>query len=287
VVRPYEFAEPIHGEPVKPRYRVQAISRPSIVDAPIVRVVAIGDHHDRPGRDKTRATWIGRYIAQTQPEAVVAIGDWCNLDSLSTHEQPGSANDADRPPFHEELDSLHESLAAFHADFPVGSIPVYFTHGNHEFRTFRAANRQPKLNGDMPLRLEEVFTRFRWQTRPFGECLTLYDVDFVHCWLNKMGREVGGDNLLLIANKCARSFCMGHTHVNAVVPQTKYGHDFGRGRKITVVNLGTSLPFGMVEKYSGLAMVGWGYGIYDLRIRAGEILSAKHIDMLELAEKFG
>jgi hypothetical protein len=38
-----------------------------------------------------------------------------------------------------------------------------------------------------------------------------------------MGREVGGDNLSLIANKCSRSLVMGHTHVNGVFNQAKYG----------------------------------------------------------------
>ncbi len=281
-----------HGNPLeKPRYRVQALSRAHVDEGPITRIVAIGDHHDRPGRDKTRATHIGRYIAERRPDYVVSIGDWCNMDSLSSHELPGSQADAERPSFPDELDSLEESLAAFHRDFPIDSIPVYQTHGNHEFRTIRAANKQPKLNADMPMRLEQVFARYRWRTSPFGRCVTLADIDFVHCWLNKMGREVGGDNMLLMANKCVRSFVMGHTHVNAVVPQTKYGHDDGfpseRGRKIVGINLGTSLPFGTVEKYTGLASTGWGYGIYDLRIRDGEILSAKHVDMLELEEDFG
>jgi predicted phosphodiesterase len=279
VVRPYEFAEPIHGEPVKPRYRVQAISRPSVVDAPIVRVMVLGDPHDKPGRDKRRFTWMGRHAAETRPDYIVSIGDWASFDSLSTHEAPGSDNDANRPPFHEELDSLDESLSLFHKDLVVGSVPFLHTHGNHEFRCERAANRQPKLNGDMPLRRDEVFGRYRVRTSPFGEFVDVGGVDFVHCPLNVMGREMGGQHVERnVANMTTRSLVFGHTHRAQVTNFSKVGQQ----RKITVVNVGTTMPFGEVEKYTGLAMSGWSYGVFELRIRDGEILSVKNWDMLEI-----
>jgi predicted phosphodiesterase len=277
VVRPYEFAEPIHGEPVKPRYRVQAISRPSVVDAPIVRVMVLGDPHDKPGRDKSRFTWMGRHAAETKPDYIVSIGDWASLDSLSTHEIPGSAGDADRPGFWEELDSLDESLGLFRAEIE-GPILIH-THGNHEHRATRAANRQPKLNGDMPLRLDEVFSRYGWRTHPFGQFVDIHGVDFVHCPLNVMGREMGGQHVERnVANMTTRSLCFGHTHRAQVTNFSKVGQQ----RKITVVNVGTSMPFGEVEKYTGLAMSGWSYGVFELRIRDGEILSVKNWDMLEI-----
>jgi hypothetical protein len=47
------------------------------------------------------------------------------------------------------------------------------------------------------------------------------------------------------------------------------------------------MPFGEVEKYTGLAMSGWSYGVVELRIRDGEILSVKNWDMLELSDLYG
>lgn len=281
----FSMYEQIHG-PAKPRVRIKALSseRFATSEEPIYKVLAIGDHHDKPGRDKTRALWIGRHAAETSPSAIVSIGDWASLDSLSTHEAPGSQNDADRPAFHDDLDSLDESLSLFHRELPVGSIPVFHTHGNHEHRSHRAANRQPKLNGDMPVRLDNVFARYRWQTRPFGEFLDLYGVDFVHCPLNVMGREMGGENVERnIGNKSMRSLVFGHTHRANVMNITKVGQQ----RKLTIVNLGTSMPWGAVEKYNGLSMTGWSWGVFELRIQAGQILSAKHFDMIELEERYG
>ena len=273
----------IHA-PQKPRVRVKAVMSDRPSDEPIYRVMAIGDHHDKPGRDKTRALWMGRHAAQGKFDAIVSIGDWASLDSLSTHEVPGSANDADRAPFHEELDSLDESLSLFARELPKRDdgtwvTPLFHVHGNHEHRAWRSANRQPKLNGDMPIRLEQVFSRYGWQTKPFGEFLDLYGVDFVHCPLNVMGREMGGMHVERNAGNLAlRSLVFGHTHRSNVVNITKIGQQ----RKLTMVNLGTSMPWNMVEKYSGLSMTGWSYGIFELRIQAGQILSAKHFDMLEL-----
>jgi hypothetical protein len=176
------------------------------------------------------------------------------------------------------LGSLDESLSVFHREIPP-SIPVFHTHGNHEYRTVRAANRQPKLNADMPIRLEQVFARYGWQTRPFGEFLDLYGVDFVHIPLSIMGREMGGKNVeQAVARETLRSTVFGHTHRYNFHTACKVGQN----RSIQIVNLGTSLPHGVVEKYAKMSTTGWSYGVVLLRIQGGQILSAKHYDMLEL-----
>lgn len=269
----------------KPRISIRAATQyDEGGDGPIYTVVAIGDHHDKPGRDKLRARWIGRLIVEHEPDFVVSIGDWASIDSLSSHEQAGSASDAERPGFNDELDSLNDSLGHFHRDFPVGSIPVFMTYGNHEHRAFRVANNFPKQSGDLPYRLEQVFAQFRWLTRPFGEFLNIGGVDFVHCPLNVMGREYGGEQVeRSVGNKALRSLVMGHTHRSSVYTAPKVGQQ----RSIKVVNLGTSMPWGVVEKYNGVAMTGWDYGVNVLRIQNGQILSVKFIDMLELFERFG
>jgi predicted phosphodiesterase len=242
-------------------------------------VLAIGDHHDKPGRDKTRALWIARHALETRPDTIVSIGDWASLDSLSTHESPGSLPDSDRPAFHQDLESLDESLSCFHRELGVGSIPVLHTHGNHEHRAFRSADRQPKLNGDMAIRLNQTFARYRWDVRPFGEFVEIAGVDFVHVPLSIMGKELGGENVERnVANKTTKSCVFGHTHRANFLNVSK----LGQSRAIQILNLGTSLPHGTVEKYARMSQTGWTYGVFSLRILDGQILSCKHYDMLEL-----
>jgi hypothetical protein len=268
----------------KPRIRVKAISQPHYEDGPTLRVMAIGDPHDKPGRDKRRFTWMGRHAAETRPDVIVSIGDWCSADSLSTHELPGSANDAERPGFWEELDSLSESLALFAREYPGSeAVPRIHCHGNHEHRTRRAANRQPKLNGDMPVRLENAFAQFMWRTHEFGEFVDIGGVDFVHIPLSIMGKEMGGEMVLRnVGLKALRSTVFGHVHRYGSLPVVKVGQQ----RAIRIVSLATSMPYGEIEKYNGMSMTGWDWGVHEFRICNGIILSEKFWDMRELEQLY-
>jgi hypothetical protein len=97
-----------------------------------------------------------------------------------------------------------------------------------------------------------------------------------------MGKPIGGMNAeATIANQSLRSLVCGHTHRRNVVRRAKTGQ-----RNLTVVNLGTCMPYGMIEKYSGMSMTGWSWGCYLLRISDGEILSEKFFDIRELEEMF-
>jgi predicted MPP superfamily phosphohydrolase len=279
------FAAKVISSPsvAKPRHRVRAWSSPRLNDDGAIKtVLAIGDAHDKPGRCKARFKHLGRFAGEVNPDYIVSIGDLISCDSLSAHEPPGSANDAERPGFWQELESAEEALSLFFSEHPAGSIPFYQTHGNHEHRAWSAANRQPKSQGDFPLRIEQVFARFQIETRPFGHHLTLDGVDYTHIPLNIMGKPMGGENCEQnIANKSLRSLVCGHTHRRKIIRMPKTGHG-----NLTVVNLGTFMPHGLIEKYSSVAQTGWSYGVYVLRVQAGEILSEKFFDIRELEEGF-
>jgi hypothetical protein len=47
------------------------------------------------------------------------------------------------------------------------------------------------------------------------------------------------------------------------------------------------MPYGEIERYNRMSMTGWSWGFFDLRIRNGLILSAKHYDMIEAEELYG
>jgi hypothetical protein len=75
----------------------------------------------------------------------------------------------------------------------------------------------------------------------------------------------------------------GHTHRANVLNVSR----IGQGKSIQVLNLGTSLPHGVVEKYAKMSQTGWTYGIFLLRILDGQILSSKMFDMIELQQRYG
>jgi hypothetical protein len=243
---------------------------------PMVSVLAIGDPHDNPTRDKRRFTWMGRHAAQTKPDRIVFIGDTVCLDSLSTHQERGSQDDIDRPAYHEELESADEALSLFHAPIGVGEFRVDHTWGNHEHRACRAAAAHPKTNGDMPVRLEQVFARYRWKNHAFGEYTKIAGVDFVHCPLDIRRREI--TNETTIKSRQCRSLVMGHTHIAAQLVAVKNGSN----EKVQVFNLGTSMPYGERAHYVGTAPAPWDYGVWNLLIQDGRIISWKFFNMLEL-----
>lgn len=245
-------------------------------------VLAFSDSHDKPGRCKERFRWFGRLAADIRPDAIVALGDTASLDSLSTHEVPGSASDLAKPPFWEELNSLDEALSLFHEDLPVGSIPIHHPHGNHENRAWLAANRQPKQCGDLPMRVDGVFARYQWQTRPYGSPLELFGVQWVHTILNKMGRPSNGEfPEQLHGKKQVRDLVLAHTHTHNVVTVAK------NAERVKVVNLGCSMPWGMREVYTPETSPPWDYGVCVIRIKGGQIISTQYRDMLELASIYG
>jgi hypothetical protein len=99
-----------------------------------------------------------------------------------------------------------------------------------------------------------------------------------------MGKEMGGEMMERNAGmKSLRDLVCGHTHRANLLTVMKVGQQ----RQVKVLNLGTSMPYGVVEKYTGLAPTGWFYGIHDIRIRDGKILSVQQLDMLLLEERYG
>lgn len=249
----------------------------------VLTVLALGDYHCKPGLSNERAKWLGRLAAEQRPDAIVAIGDWVDLGSLSTHEAPGSAKQAAMTTFAQDEAALFESLDLFHRDLGIGSIPTYITWGNHEQRAVRAANIDPRRCSDLPARVERAYAQHQWQSVEFGKFLTISECDFVHVPLNILGREMGGEHLeRSVANKAIRSTVMGHTHRRGMFSSSKVGQD----RKITCLNLGTTMPNGYIADYAKLSVTGWSYGAYILRIHQGSIISEKYWDMIELEEAF-
>jgi hypothetical protein len=274
--------ETIHAPLSKPRVRVQAITHTTPPQGPIIRVMGIGDVHCKPGRTHEPVILAGRHAAATKPARVIAIGDWASLDSCSFHPAKGSAKDSDRPSFHEELATLEDSLGAFSKECPE-DIPLEITLGNHEHRAWRMANADPRVAGDFPLRVEQAFSRYRWNTHEYGKWLYRYGVGWIHVPLNAMGREYGGKNSEnTIGNDATHSVVWGHDH--------RYRHKtvpkIGPNNRITLTNLGTCMPWGEVEDYN-VGTTGWTYGIADLAIQNGIVISARFYDQLELRALYG
>ena len=51
------------------------------------KILVIGDAHAKPGVSNRRFDWLGKFIADTKPDVVVDIGDWADMESLSSYDK--------------------------------------------------------------------------------------------------------------------------------------------------------------------------------------------------------
>jgi predicted phosphodiesterase len=252
----------------------------------MTRVIVIGDSHDKPGRPKDHYTWIGKYVHECDPDHVVHIGDFASLDSLSAHEQRGSKADREAPTFPDDLASLEDALAAYHAGCPYDAgIPHHITFGNHEHRAWRAAESDPRLMADAPLRIQQVFARYRWSWSDYQKWHFIRGVGFTHVPSNLMGRAVGGKNVCqTIANDATHSIVFGHTHR----AEFRTAGKLGARPSVQVLNVGSAMPEGTVESYfPETSPTGFTYGVFLLTINAvGDIIGYSFKAMKELEHEY-
>lgn len=248
-----------------------------------IKICAIGDFHDCPGQDKSRIKWIARYIAETNPDLVVQIGDFADWNSLSRHEKPGTIGYADKPAFVDDLESAEEVLSIYRQILKDGP-PSHITYGNHEERLERWDNDQPESKGlSFADRRDVLFKNYGWKTYAYGQWLFIGGVGFVHVPHNLMGREYGGKTVNTIANDAVFSIVFGHSHRKAEVSVPK----IGPARSVEILNLGTAMPQGLVKYYAGKSMTGWAYGIWQLDIRDGHIVGHSYISMADMESRYG
>lgn len=268
---------------VKPRVRVKAYNPNSVHDLPVRKVLCIGDTHWQPGMNFDHMKWIGRFAAESRPDNVVHIGDALDLSSCEMHSAPGSASQARRPSFMEDIECGEDALAAYHSEIGVGDIPHDIVFGNHEYRAWRKEELAPELDGTLTTQVEQLFGRYRWRTTPYRHWLFMEGVGMTHVPHSIMNKPIGGrypENT--VGNQSTHSIIFGHTHRSNHVTIPKIGVN----NSITITNVGSAMPYGYTADYTDGATTGLTYGVHLLRLRGGRVESNNFASILELEERF-
>ena len=250
------------------------------------RVCAIGDAHSDPRLKHDRFLWMGRHVAQTQPDAVVQIGDFLTFDSLCRFDGNETLIGQLKPSFEQDIEGGIRDLKHFNLGLSGYEPKIkHVVLGNHEDRVLSFTNRNPEIFGIFTGLVDNLFMSHGWTYSPFGQIYFLGGVGFVHYPLTTLGKPYGGKTALQRAcNDLLHDLVVGHDHKAQHVRMPK----IGTNRAVQILGLGCSLPHGHTEKYIRHdQMLGWSYGIYDILIDQGAIQSAKHISMLELEELYG
>lgn len=154
------------------------------------------DVQAKPGVPLDHLTWAGRYVAEKQPNVIVCIGDFADMESLSSYDV-GKKSFEGRS-YKADLDAAHTAMQLFLS--PIQELQqqqrrnkerIYkprfiLTLGNHEQRIPRAINSDRKLDGlisvkDLPYG--------DWEVYPFLEPVVVDGICYSHYFTSgQLGR---------------------------------------------------------------------------------------------------
>lgn len=202
--------------------------------------LVIPDVQAKHGNDFKFLTSIGRYIVEKKPDVIICIGDFSDMESLSSYDVgkksfEGRSYQKDIWAAREAMDALLTPLFEFNKKAKAQKEKQYkprmvLTLGNHEDRINRAVNEDRKLDGligvdDLPYQ--------DWEVIPFLEVICIDGIAYSHYFCGgALGRPIGSAQALL--NKKHMSCFAGHQQGRLIA--------FGRradGKEMTAIISGS------------------------------------------------
>lgn len=171
--------------------------------------IVIPDVQAKPGVRLDHLGWVGNYIAEKRPDAIICIGDFADIESLSRYDMGTIRGENKR--LQKDLIIAKEAMDMLCAPWialPDYKPEMHMTMGNHEERLDRFANEHPYLEevvGTHMLRYEQ----WGWKVHPFLKPVCVDGVDYAHYFISgRKGLPVSSANAM--KSKRTRSAIMGH-----------------------------------------------------------------------------
>ena len=184
------------------------------------RHLFIPDMQVTPETPTDHLDWIGRYIVSAQPDVIVCIGDFADMESLSSYDKGKKSFEGRR---------YLKDISAANAAMKVMMAPInkhnkqrlkrkvkqwkpqmVMTLGNHEHRINRAVQNDATLSG--VLSTDHLnYAGQGWQVIPFLDVIEIDGVHYSHYFSNPMtGKPYGGTSIDTRLKTVGFSFSMGH-----------------------------------------------------------------------------
>ena len=194
--------------------------------------LVIPDAHANPRYNNSRFLLAGNYIAKHLPQTIVCLGDWADMDALSSYDK--GKKDFEGRRYKKDIDSANEALDIF--DSGIRAVNAERTRsrkalykprkimllGNHEDRIMRATQSSPELDG--AIGVEDIkFSEHGWDVVPFLSTINVDGIHYSHFFTSGvMGRPVGGENpASSLVSKQHVSCTAGHSHLLAFAERSK------------------------------------------------------------------
>lgn len=195
----------------------------------MTRHFVIPDTQVKPGVPIDHLVAAGNYCAAKKPDTIVMIGDFADMESLSSYDVGKKSFEGRR--YKKDLESSWEAMNALLAPIwqEQGRLiknkekrwnpRLVLTLGNHEDRISRVINSDPKLDGTMSL-YDLDYETFGWEVIPYLEPIVIDGIAYCHYFTSgTLGRPVTTANALL--NKKHQSCVMGHVQARQIAYGTR------------------------------------------------------------------
>ena len=209
--------------------------------------LVIPDVQAKYGNDFTYLKYVGQYIVDKKPDTIINIGDFSDMESLSSYDQgkksfEGKRYVKDIEAANNAMDMLLSPLREFNAKAKKNKEKCYkprmvLTLGNHEHRINRAVNDDPKLEGlikidDLPYK--------DWEVHPFLNPVVIDGVAYCHYFpTGVLGRPATSASAMV--TKLHMSCIAGHqqgrqvaygkrpdgSNITCIIAGSCYEHDEG------------------------------------------------------------
>ena len=186
--------------------------------------LVVGDVHTKPGQDFRRLDWLGQIIVERKPEVIVFIGDFADMESLSSYDEgkksaEGRRYKADCQAAKDGMDRVLAPLRAYNEkqarDHKQRYKPeMHMILGNHENRIDRAVENDAKWDGFASM-ADLGYEERGLIVHPFLDEVDIDGVLYSHYFPSGvMNKAIGGEyTAATLIRKHHRSCTVGHSHV--------------------------------------------------------------------------
>ena len=201
--------------------------------------LVIPDTQCKEGVPLDHLTWAGKYIVDKKPDVVVMIGDFSDMESLSSYDVgkksfEGRRYKVDIETAQKAMTLLLTPLWEFNAKAKKNHEARYtprlvLTLGNHEDRISRVIESDPKWDGVVSLK-DLKYEEFGWEVVPYLQPIIIDGVCYCHYYPSgQMGRPTTSARAIM--QKMHMSCIAGH----------QQGRDIAYGKRADGKNITTMI----------------------------------------------
>lgn len=245
-------------------------------------VVVLPDSHAHPDYNNDRYEWLGKLLADLNPDYLVDIGDFWDMPSLCSYDKGKRGFENRR--YHLDIESgidAQDKLLHWVRKSKRKQPKRIRCLGNHEHRINRVLELDPILDGTISTK-DFQSREYGFEEYPFLEIAEVEGVQFSHYFASGiMGRPIGGENLArAILAKQHQSATQGHSHLFDYAVRTR-----GDGRKIHGLSCGVFQDY--IPKFAGQSARFWASGICIKRGVDNGQYDLEWVSMKRLKETYG